>query len=324
MDLIATPKNPIPLGASVGYLKGKRGTRLRFARWPSSLKERHGTVCVFPGRTEFIEKYFEVVGELRRRGFSVAVLDWHGQGGSSRLLRNSVKGHVRDFTDYEDDLARFMNDVVLPDCPPPYFALAHSMGAAVLLKAATMRGVWFSRMVMTAPMLKLVGLPLSHSALARLVEAIAFCGFGRSSAPGGMKDYRVNQIFEGNPLTGDRERFLRNQSVLSVAPELALGPPTIGWVRAALATMAAIESDKFPTRLRVPVLMLAAGDDRIVSSKAIEDFGLRLKVGSKIELRGSRHEILQERDMIREQFWAAFDAFVPGAFAGKLSERVVA
>jgi len=324
MDLIATPKNPIPLGASVGYLKGKRGTRLRFARWPSSLKERHGTVCVFPGRTEFIEKYFEVVGELRRRGFSAAVLDWHGQGGSSRLLRNSAKGHVKDFTDYEDDLARFMNDVVLPDCPPPYFALAHSMGAAVLLKAATMRGVWFSRMVMTAPMLKLVGLPLSHSALARLVEAIAFCGFGRSSVPGGMKDYRVNQIFEGNPLTGDRERFLRNQSVLSVAPELALGPPTIGWVRAALATMAAIESDKFPTRLRVPVLMLAAGDDRIVSSKAIEDFGLRLKVGSKIELRGSRHEILQERDMIREQFWAAFDAFVPGAFAGKLSERVVA
>ena len=95
MDLIATPKNPIPLGASVGYLKGKRGVRLRFARWPSSLKQRHGTVCVFPGRTEFIEKYFEVVGELRRRGFAVAVLDWRGQGGSSRLLKNSLKGHAR-------------------------------------------------------------------------------------------------------------------------------------------------------------------------------------------------------------------------------------
>jgi lysophospholipase len=324
MDLIATPKNPIPLGASVGYLKGKRGVRLRFARWPSSLKQRHGTVCVFPGRTEFIEKYFEVVGELRRRGFAVAVLDWRGQGGSSRLLKNSLKGHARDFADYEDDVARFMNEVALPDCPPPYYALAHSMGGTVLLKAATMRGVWFSRMVMTAPMLKIVGLPMSQPAVSGLTGALALCGFGRSAVPGRMKDYLDGQIFEDNPLTSDRERFLRNLSVLTVAPQLAVGPPTIGWVRTAFAAMAALESDKFPTRLRVPVLMLAAGDDRIVSSKAIEELALRLKVGSQLVLRGSRHEILQERDVIREQFWAAFDAFVPGAVASKLGERVVA
>jgi len=64
---------------------------------------------------------------------------------------------------------------------------------------------------------------------------------------------------------------------------------------------------------RVPVLMLAAGDDHIVSSKAIEAFSMRLKAGSQIVLRGSRHEIMQERDLIREQFWAAFDAYVTGA-----------
>ena len=71
--------------------------------------------------------------------------------------------------------------------------------------------------------------------------------------------------------------------------------------------------------------MIAAGRCiRIVSSKAIEELALRLKVGSQVVLRGARHEMLQERDMIREQVWAAFDAFVPGAFAGKLGERVVA
>ena len=157
MDLVATPKNPIPLGVSIGFLKGKGGVPLRYARWRSALKERHGTVCIFPGRSEFIEKYFEVVGELRRRGFAVAVLDWRGQGGSGRLMRNSLKGHVKSFADYEDDVARFMNEVALPDCPPPYYALAHSMGATVLLKAATMRGCWFSRMVLTAPMIEIVG-----------------------------------------------------------------------------------------------------------------------------------------------------------------------
>jgi lysophospholipase len=324
MQLIATPKNPVPLGASVGFLKGRGGAKLRFARWRSALKERHGTVCVFPGRSEFIEKYFEVVSELRRRGFAAAVLDWHGQGGSSRLLRNPLKGHVKDFAHYEDDLALFMSDVVLPDCPPPYFALGHSMGATVLLNAATNKGFWFSRMVLAAPMLKLVGLPVSQTALGRLFGAASYCGFARNMVPGGMKEYVASQNFEGNPLTSDRERFFRNLSVLQTAPELAVGPPTVGWVRSAIAAMAAIENEKFPSRLRVPVLMIAAGEDRIVSSKAVEELSFRLKIGSQILLRGARHEIMQERDAIREQFWAAFDAFVPGAVTGRLSERALA
>ena len=91
MDLIGTPKNPIPLGASTGFIEVRKGLRLRFASWQSVLRERRGTVCIFPGRAEFIEKYFEVVGELRRRGFAVAVLDWRGQGGSSRLTRQPAQ-----------------------------------------------------------------------------------------------------------------------------------------------------------------------------------------------------------------------------------------
>ena len=41
-------------------------------------------------------------------------------------------------------------------------------------------------------------------------------------------------------------------------------------------------------------------------------FANRLKAGRMIQLSGARHELLQETDAIRAQFWAAFDAFVPG------------
>ena len=41
-----------------------------------------------------------------------------------------------------------MTQIVLPDCPPPYFALAHSMGANILLRAACHRDCWFDRMVL--------------------------------------------------------------------------------------------------------------------------------------------------------------------------------
>ena len=38
----------------------------------------------------------------------------------------------------------------------------------------------------------------------------------------------------------------------------------------------------------------------------------RLRVGSHLMLPGAKHEILMEQDYFRSQFWAAFDAFVPG------------
>ena len=107
-------------------------------------------MCVFGGRGEYIEKYFEVIADLRRRGYAVATLDWRGQGGSIRSLKNPRKGHINDFAEFDRDLVRFMRDVVLPDCPPPYVALAHSMGGAILLRNAIEPGSWFSRMVLVA------------------------------------------------------------------------------------------------------------------------------------------------------------------------------
>jgi lysophospholipase len=321
MELVSTPKNPIPLGASSGYLDIRKGLRLRYASWQSALRERRGTVCIFPGRNEFIEKYFEVVGELRRRGFAVAVLDWRGQGGSSRLTRSPIKGHVMDFADYEEDLNYFMKGVVLPDCPAPYFALAHSMAATVMFKAATKRGCWFNRMVMTAPMIKILGLPMSQGLCQQLCDGLTLFGFGKQAVPGHDKENWSSEVFEGNPLTSDRERLFRNIAVLHAAPGLAAETPTIGWLKAALGAMAELANDKFAPRIRIPSLMVAAGDDQIVSSKAIEDFASRLRAGSQLVLRGARHEILQERDSIREQFWAAFDAFVPGVAMSKASSH---
>src|SRR5919106_345859 len=100
MDLLTIPQYPAPEGALVGTVRPSESVTLRYARWPG-LSGRKGTVCVFPGRAEFIEKYFEVVAELRLRGFAAAVLDWRGQGLSQRSLRDPRKGHVKYFADYD-------------------------------------------------------------------------------------------------------------------------------------------------------------------------------------------------------------------------------
>ncbi|MBS0244189.1 MAG: alpha/beta hydrolase, partial [Proteobacteria bacterium] len=151
--LASLARNPVPSGATVGFFKAQDGTLLRFARWDATRGPRRGTACVFTGRGEPIEKYFETIADLRRRGFAVAIHDWRGQGGSGRPLPDRNKGHVESFQAYESDVYRFMKDVVLPDCPAPYIGLGHSLGGNIMLRLATTQGLWFDRLVLSAPLI---------------------------------------------------------------------------------------------------------------------------------------------------------------------------
>lgn len=82
--------NPAPDGARVVWFKGTGGRELRACAAPAlSPTKPRGTVIVCPGRTEFIEKYFEVGRELQKMGFAVLILDWPGQGFSERLLKRA-------------------------------------------------------------------------------------------------------------------------------------------------------------------------------------------------------------------------------------------
>jgi lysophospholipase len=310
MTLISIPANPLPDGAVDGEIQASDGVTLRYARWQPP-PGRKGTVCVFPGRAEFIEKYFEVVDDLRARGFAVAILDWRGQGLSQRALSDPRKGHVRKFAEYDRDLEAFVQNVVLPDCPPPHFALAHSMGGAILLRAAHQGRRWFDRIVTTAPMIALAGRPQSRAA--RITAgAIRLLGMGGSYVPGGGATAINSLPFAANVLTSDPVRYARANAVIEAMPALGLGAPTVAWLDAAYRQMAAFADPAWARQVRLPILIAAAGRDEVVSTPAIEQFSTRLRAGAHVIVAGARHEILMERDYYRAQFWAAFDAFIPG------------
>src|SRR5581483_7703704 len=107
-------------------------------------------------------------------------------------------------------------------------------------------------------------------------------------------------------------RYARNAAVLEAEPALGIAAPTVAWADAAFRAMHAFANPSYPASIRQPVLLIAAGKDEVVSPQAIEDFARRLRAGSHLIIGGSEHEILMEQDHYRAQFWAAFDAFVPG------------
>ena len=175
-----------------------------------------------------------------------------------------------------------------------------------------MRDCWFDRMVFTSPMMGLAGRGTSLALTSALSQLAVYFGLGDLYVPGGSDTVSGTAPFESNPLTSDKRRYERNRLILEAAPELGLGSPTIAWLRAATASMQEINGFGFPPRVHVPILMITAGDDKIVSNKAVDELALQLKAGDRVVIDGARHELLQERESIREQVWAAFDAFVPG------------
>jgi lysophospholipase len=311
-ELVATPDNPIPDGAVVHQLRTSDGRRLRAASFPCRETPR-GTVAVFQGHNEFIEKYFETIEDLHKRRFDVVALDWRGQAGSERELDNPRKGHVDDFSQFQVDLAAFVAQTLSPR-PQPWFALAHSMGGAIMLDMAQRGRPPFERLVLTAPMIDLANLRFPSGAR-WLADTLDMLGFGGWFIPfGGGRNY-LELPFEGNKLTTDPVRFARNSEIVRAAPGLLIGDPTIGWVNAAFRLMKRFEQPEYARSIRTPILSFAVGRERIVSNGAIERFAQNLNNGALIHIPGAKHEILMERDPLREQFWRAFDAFIPGSGA---------
>lgn len=316
-QLFETPENPVPAGAELHNLTTKDGVQLRAAMWPSRTigparnASSAGTILLCQGRSEFIEKYFELVEEFLARGFCVVAFDWRGQGGSQRALPNPRKGHVDDFSLYWQDIDAITRDILTPHCPKPWSALGHSMGGAILLDmAGSVKNFPLERLVLTAPMIDLYG--LKNPGFSRfLASALNVLGLAGRYAPGGGDTMGNTLPFAGNVLTSDPARYARSAEVLNQHPQIGLGHPTVGWIHAAFRTMDKLMQPEFPRRTYTPTLILGAGADRVVSLHAIEAFAHRLKAGRLIILPHAEHEILVERDVFRAQFWAAVDAFLP-------------
>lgn len=290
------------------------GARLRAARFAPEGAKR-GTVMLLTGQSEFIEKYFEVIGDLTRRGFAVAAMDWRGQGGSDRPLPDPMKIYVGDFAEYDADVAALLDQLVRPMLAPGEkpIAMAHSMGGHILLRTLARMPKEFSLAVITAPMVS-IRMPVP-SFVPRWLAALMARRRAKYFAWGIEGRDPLKLAFDKQIVTSDPVRYARTQAVLAGHPSLRVGGPTWGWLAAATRAIAALPA--MAKAITLPVLICDVGNDLVCDSKASARFAARLPDCTHRMVAGSRHEILMERDIFRDQFWAAFDSFLnnkhPGA-----------
>jgi len=265
------------------------------------------------GRSEFIEKYFEVVGELLARRFSVALMDWRGQGLSERLLPISVKGHITDFGAYRADLRLFTENVAKKRMGKPLVLMTHSMGGAPALQLLGDGYDAFAAAVLCAPMTRLFASPVKR-AYARVASSIA-CALGasRQCIPG-VKEHSMQ--FEGNMLTSDQRRHARFRELQAAAPNAIIREPTYGWLKAATDAMADLHRPGRYAGLKTPTLIISAEHDRLVDSSDHAHLAMQSPLIERVLIKGALHEIMMEGDDYRAAYWAAVDNFLAATLGG--------
>ncbi len=310
-DFIQIPSNPVPTGGEIITIDTADGAKLRAAIFPA--ENARGTVVLLNGRCEFIEKYFEVIEDLRGRGFSVATMDWRGQGLSSRMLPASDKGHILDFGTFKSDLRNFIEDIVRPRLPGPAILMTHSMGGLPALQYLADGNDYFARAVLCAPMTQIFP-SLNMRIMTRTLAGVAQNLGWAHSVVAGTKEYSME--FEGNKLTSDPRRHERFRDLQASAPNACVFAPTYGWLNAAIKGMDEIHQPGKLGGIKTPVLIISAENDALVDASDHRALAAANSTIECITIKGALHEILMERDEIRDQYWKAFDDFVAPVFEG--------
>jgi len=185
--------------------------------------------------------------------------------------------------------------------------MAHSMGGHIALRFMHDHPGMAEMAVLTSPMIDIFGSSLSRG-IVKLITRIAIkTGFSHSYAMG-SGDY-TDEKFKGNELTSDPVRFMDSKKAITKNPYLALGGATYGWLSATLKSTDILTQPGFAAKITTPILMVIAGDDKIVSIKAQKKICTMLPNCKLKEISGARHEIFKETDAVRSIFWREFNRF---------------
>lgn len=294
------------------------GVRLRVGAY--NRQATKGTVLLFPGRTEYVEKYGRAARDLAEHGFATLVVDWRGQGLSERLIDDPMPGHVLHFIDYQRDVAAAVEIAHQLDLPRPWHLLAHSMGGCIGLRAV-IEGLDVQSCAFSGPMW---GIQMAD-AMRLVAWSVSWgsrhIGMGHVYAPGTAKEsYVLVEPFEVNKLTNDLEMYQYMIDQTRACPDLGLGGPSLRWLHEALK-----ETRKLARRAPpdLPCLTVAGTNEEIVDVDRITARMQNWKRSQMEWVEGGRHEVLMEDRATRTRlfdqicrFFRDSDGTVPSEMAG--------
>lgn len=298
-----------PKGWRWHSFKSRNGVKLRFGSVYPESRIPNAVIVILPGRTEFIEKYFEAARDLTSRNLAVWIMDWQGQGLSQRPAVHPERGHSPDFEVHVDDLHDFILGYVKHACVHPdvgripMVMLAHSMGANIGLRYMHKYPGMFECAALTAPMLGLKSVSCIPYWLA-LPLAGLLSVIGENKYASGQKPWDPQErVKEGDTLSGDPVRNKLHDTWMGNNPALKVGGVTYGWLYSALLSCRKLQGEKLLKSINTPCVLAVAGKEKLVTNSDISRAARILPNAVLLEFPHAGHEIMMETDEVRDRFF---------------------
>lgn len=267
-----------------GEFHGSGDARLHYRAW--EVPDARAGMILVHGLADHGARFSPFAEWIGGRGVSSYALDLRGHGRS-----DGRRGHVSRFDQFLEDLDRFIETVRSRIEPErPLFLVGHSMGGLISIRFLQEFAPPLHGAVITSPWLATVHpIPAWKSALSRpLSRWLPWLPFRAGIAAEDLShDPASVGAYRDDPLVHD-----------TITPRL--------FVEALDAMDRAVAT---PDRVRVPVLLLIAGEDRLVDSNAARAFAQRLLGDVEFQvLDGLFHDLLNEST--RDEIWTGIAAWV--------------
>ncbi len=280
---------------SDGFFKGEKGIGIYYKYFlQNSIDNEKGAIVISSGRRENALKYKELIYDLYNNGYSVYILDHRGQGFSERINKaDKQMGHIDDFAYYVSDLKKYYNEFVKVNLHKKIFLLAHSMGATIGTRYIEKFPHDFDAAAFSSPMFGL-RFPICELIGIFTKDEPRYL-FGKNNYDNEEKNFLANK------LTHSKIRYEDMMNMYENNWSTKLGGPSYQWVYQSCMTFKKIFKEL--QKIEIPIILIQAGKDKIVTANAQKKFFIELKkLGKDVQgsfIDGAYHEILMEKDKYR-------------------------
>jgi lysophospholipase len=293
-DYNALIDNFFKLGSD-GFFKGEKGISIYYKYFLQNSKDNEkGAIVISNGRRENALKYKELIYDLYRNGYSVYILDHRGQGFSERINKaDKQMGHIDDFGYYVSDFKKYYDKFVTINGHKKIFLIAHSMGATIGTRYIEKFSHDFDAAAISSPMF---GLRFPACELIGLLTG------DKPKYLFGKKNYdNEEKSFSSNNLTHSKIRYEAMMNMYENNPSTKIGGPNYQWVYQSCMTFRKIFKEL--QNIEIPIILMQAGEDKVVTANAQKKFVSELKkLGKDVKgfnINGAYHEMFIEKDNYR-------------------------
>ncbi len=266
-----------------------------------------GVIVISHGFTESIAKFAEAIYYMLQAGYEVWGVDHRGHGRSFRRSSSPLVVHVDHFSDYAEDLLHLIKTRIRPAAGDlPLYLFGHSMGGCIAAQIIEREPALFQKAVLSSPMfgLNLGKIPIPAAYLFALVK-----GAGNRGMEPLMPVRAEEERYEDS--AGNCEvRFRWYSGKKREDVNLQTCAASSQWGREAVLGCRQATDRKQTGRIRIPVLVLQAGNDTYVDNAAQDRFCSQVPSSRLVRLGGMRHELYMCPEEKQIEYWERIFAFL--------------